>query len=94
MPHLMNCAHMADGWCLNCVGQLHDYADALSAQCVADTPDAERYRWLRDTGAVFTVRAGGCEGDACVLADIGRPAVGLDVAIDAAMAARLTVGAA
>ena len=44
MPHLMNCAHMADGWCLDCVGQLHDYADALNARCVADTPDAERWR--------------------------------------------------
>ena len=51
MPHLMNCAHMADGWCLDCVIQLHDYADALNARCVADTPDAERWRKLRDTPA-------------------------------------------
>lgn len=24
MPHLENCAHSDDGWCLNCVKQLHD----------------------------------------------------------------------
>lgn len=23
MPHLMNCAHSAEGWCLECVGHLH-----------------------------------------------------------------------
>lgn len=24
MPHLMNCSHSEDGWCLECVKQLHD----------------------------------------------------------------------
>jgi hypothetical protein len=24
MPHLMNCPHSADGWCLDCVKELHD----------------------------------------------------------------------
>lgn len=24
MPHLMNCAHTAEGWCLDCVRELHD----------------------------------------------------------------------
>lgn len=27
MPHLMNCAHIADGWCLDCVGDLHEEVD-------------------------------------------------------------------
>ena len=29
MPHLMNCEHMPDGWCLHCVGQLHKDAERL-----------------------------------------------------------------
>jgi hypothetical protein len=24
MPHLTNCAHSPDGWCLNCVKELHE----------------------------------------------------------------------
>lgn len=24
MPHLMNCPHLADGWCLTCVGAQYD----------------------------------------------------------------------
>lgn len=51
--------------------------DALKA-------DAERYRWLRDTGAVFTVRVVGDAGDECSVVAIDRPALGLDAAIDAA----------
>jgi Restriction alleviation protein Lar len=30
MPHLMNCAHCAEGWCLECVGHLH--AEVQNAQ--------------------------------------------------------------
>lgn len=26
MPHLMNCQHLPDGWCLECVGELHEKA--------------------------------------------------------------------
>lgn len=46
--------------------------------------DAERYRWLRDTGAVFTVRVENEEGTQCSCYPIDRPATGLDDAIDAA----------
>ena len=31
------------------IEQLRDYGNALNARCIADAPDAERYRWLRDT---------------------------------------------
>lgn len=24
MPHLMNCSHSGDGWCLECVKEMHD----------------------------------------------------------------------
>ena len=29
MPHLMNCEHSSDGWCLDCVKQMHDRIEAL-----------------------------------------------------------------
>lgn len=29
MPHLMNCQHSEDGWCLDCVKKLHDAAEEL-----------------------------------------------------------------
>jgi len=29
MPHLMNCSHDGDGWCLSCVGKLHDENEYL-----------------------------------------------------------------
>jgi hypothetical protein len=27
MPHLMNCSHSPDGWCLDCVGKEHAMQD-------------------------------------------------------------------
>lgn len=27
MPHLQNCPHVPDGWCLTCVGELHQQLD-------------------------------------------------------------------
>jgi hypothetical protein len=29
MPHLINCDHSEDGWCLDCVKTLHDEHDRL-----------------------------------------------------------------
>ncbi len=29
MPHLMNCPHMADGWCLDCVVAQHGEIERL-----------------------------------------------------------------
>ena len=29
MPHLMNCDHSVDGWCLDCVKELHDEKERL-----------------------------------------------------------------
>jgi hypothetical protein len=57
---------------------------ARDAEDASMRADAERYRWLRDTGAVFTVRAAGQDGSECSLTNINRPAIGLDAAIDAA----------
>lgn len=28
MPHLMNCSHSTDGWCLACVKELHDEGES------------------------------------------------------------------
>lgn len=35
MPHMMNCAHSDDGWCLNCVIKLNSRVEAAEAQLVA-----------------------------------------------------------
>jgi len=42
MPHLMNCPHRGDGWCLTCVAQMHDELDAMKAKArsVPEAPDA------------------------------------------------------
>lgn len=29
IPHLMNCRHRGDGWCLDCVKRLHDELEQL-----------------------------------------------------------------
>ena len=29
MPHLENCEHSSDGWCLDCVGRMHDRLEAM-----------------------------------------------------------------
>lgn len=29
MPHLMNCLHSDDGWCLDCVKSLHNELEAI-----------------------------------------------------------------
>ena len=29
MPHLMNCSHSFDGWCLSCVKELHDETERI-----------------------------------------------------------------
>ena len=38
-PHLMNCSHHGDGWCLKCVGDLH--ADYRRLQAVAEAAEAK-----------------------------------------------------
>ena len=32
MPHLMNCSHSPDGWCLDCVGNLQAENEALDTE--------------------------------------------------------------
>ncbi len=33
MPHLMNCNHSDDGWCLDCVKELHDKYEHSRDKC-------------------------------------------------------------
>lgn len=35
MPHLMNCDHSDDGWCLDCVKKLWDHAQFVANQAIA-----------------------------------------------------------
>lgn len=41
MPHLMNCSHSHDGWCLECVKELHEDFETAEAE-------AQRLRLDRD----------------------------------------------
>ena len=36
MPHLMNCSHDSDGWCLDCVKKLWDEKQAIAEAWVKD----------------------------------------------------------
>ncbi len=75
MPHLMNCDHSDEGWCLDCVKQMHD---ELSR-------DAERYRYIRDV----LVQCCSVKMDGNHAYHIGTPKVGrgptFDHAIDMEM---------
>ena len=66
--------------------RLKDQLDVLSK-------NAARYGWLRDTGAVFTVRIDGEDVRECCVHAIGRPAHGLDAAVDSKMVAAPGIGA-
>lgn len=62
MPHLMNCAHMPDGWCLDCVAAQHERMEQLrdavrsaradEAHCWASRMDALTAQ-LRDMDARY-----------------------------------------
>lgn len=39
MPHLMNCPHAADGWCLACVKEQHDLVERLRARLLTAAGD-------------------------------------------------------
>ncbi len=49
MPHLMNCSHSGDGWCLQCVGELQSEVDKMkelseiASQIVTDVEDEANY---------------------------------------------------
>ena len=68
--------------------QLRAYADALNLRCIADAPDAERYRWLRENFA--SVGLGGVE----LMWDQPDPCDALDSFLDAAIVRAKAVGAA
>lgn len=36
MPHLMNCPHSSDGWCLECVKEMHDEFESCSITALLD----------------------------------------------------------
>ena len=40
MPHLMNCPHSSDGWCLDCVKAMHDEYETLLDDMRSDYADA------------------------------------------------------
>ena len=49
MPHLMNCGHKNDGWCLECVRELWDEKEVYRLN--AEHFESERDRWKTHTEA-------------------------------------------
>lgn len=56
MPHLMNCSHSGDGWCLECVKALHD--DFETAESESQRLRSERDRLLPVAYAASEFAAG------------------------------------
>ena len=52
MPHLMNCEHSSNGWCLDCVQQMHERLEAakFTAKMMYDITGDQRktIRYLLD----------------------------------------------
>lgn len=48
MPHLMNCCHSGDGWCLDCVKDLHDEKEELEKKVRIE----EVLSWRQDAEAM------------------------------------------
>lgn len=58
MPHLMNCSHSGEGWCLDCVKELYDRLEKAESKCLVSVPldhkftkgDRETYlvQWKQD----------------------------------------------
>lgn len=52
MPHLENCPHQEEGWCLSCVMTLHERAEKAERDAESEHNDAERLAAkLIDVGA-------------------------------------------
>lgn len=49
MPHLMNCSHSPEGWCLNCVKAMHDRLEcvAIYAQTQCNFNSDEAMLWAK-----------------------------------------------
>ena len=43
MPHLMNCSHSPDGWCLDCVKELYDKYELENERLKAALTKARKY---------------------------------------------------
>lgn len=53
MPHLQNCDHSEDGWCLDCVKKLHRDTERIDflATCCDGWPIVEQIYHKHDTGS-------------------------------------------
>lgn len=47
MPHLMNCPHQGEGWCLDCVKELHERNEKLRV-CLEWIKDNLHSTWRKD----------------------------------------------
>lgn len=60
MPHLMNCPHQAEGWCLDCVGKQHAQLEVLrdilkDAMRYAEWHDKHIHPFKGETFQMWTV---------------------------------------
>jgi hypothetical protein len=62
MPHLMNCSHSEDGWCLDCVKKLHDEKEAIESNPAPEPRfqhAAEELRYVADLLDLLNKTKGG-----------------------------------
>ena len=53
MPHLMNCPHMSDGWCLDCVNKQWEEMQALRKDAAPSIQPTAVPVYLVATGLVY-----------------------------------------
>ena len=58
MPHLMNCGHSPDSWCLDCVREMHDELE--EAQAEIERLSAENLALLKDRKVLHDAVNGIC----------------------------------
>lgn len=64
IPALMNCEHMADGWCLDCVAALDREKDCLRAELAALQWQPIETAPEGDPFATVLIASGSCVGEA------------------------------
>lgn len=55
MPHLMNCQHIPDGWCLRCVGEMYAEIERLRTELEVSQIDQKEDRKILSENIEFKI---------------------------------------